>query len=447
MEKKFIYILLFFVLLPVLTAKAELFGAKEFYLDNGLRVIVVENHRVPIVKHMVWYKAGAADEIPGKGGSAHLLEHLMFRGTSNVSGQELNRLLEANGAESNAFTGQDMTAYHQLLDISRLELAMFLEADRMQNLKIKPDDFETERSIVFQERKERVDNNPLGSFREAVNRALWQEHPYARPVTGVDAEIKNLKKEDLLEFYRRYYAPNNAVLVLAGDIDVPTAKELAEKYYGEIPAAEVVETEMPELQSEFDATITMRKPDIKGSRILIMFAAPSYKVEAEDVYNLQVLAAYMGGGDTSKLYKKLVLESKKALGVSVDYNPISRSYGQFVVAMVPTDGERPQELVKAFENAWNEAMSEFSIDELEKIRKKMLAGLVYLRDNPEDAAYIVGSMAVAGVSLGEIEAQEDKLKALRLSEVHKVAEKLVRSAPKVIGILQPLEDGNDGEKQ
>ena len=154
-----------------------------------------------------------------------------------------------------------------------------------------------------------------------------------------------------------------------------------------------------------------------------------------------------GGGETSKLYKKLVLEDKKALSVSVDYNPISRSYGQFVIAMIPVDGVRPQELVKSFESAWNEAVSEFNITELEKIRKKMLAGLVYLRDNPEDAAYIVGSMAVAGVSLGEIEAQEDKLKAVRLSEVHKVAEKLVRSAPKVIGILQPLEDDNDGEKQ
>ena len=445
MGKNFIYILLFLGLLPVSVSRAELFGAKEFYLDNGLRVIVAENHRAPIVKHMVWYKAGAADEVPGKGGSAHLLEHLMFRGTSRVPNQELNRLLEANGAESNAFTGQDMTAYHQLLDISRLELAMFLEADRMQNLNIRPDDFETERSIVFQERKERVDNNPLGSFREAINRALWQEHPYARPVTGVDAEIKNLKKEDLIEFYQRYYAPNNAVLVLAGDIDVPTAKQLAEKYYGDIPTAKVIETEMPKLQPEFRATITMSKPDIRGGRVLVMFAAPSYKVEPERVYSLQVLAAYMGGGETSKLYKKLVLENKKALSVSVDYNPISRSYGQFVIAMIPADGVRPQELVKSFESAWNEAMSEFDIDELEKIRKKMLAGLVYLKDNPEDAAYIIGSMAVAGVSLDEIESQEEKLKAVHLSEVREAAEKLINSAPEVVGILQPLEE--NGEKQ
>ncbi len=445
MGRNFIYMLLFLGLLPVSASRAELFGAKEFYLDNGLRVIVAENHRAPIVKHMVWYKAGAADEVPGKGGSAHLLEHLMFRGTSRVPTNELNRLLEANGAESNAFTGQDMTAYHQLLDISRLELAMFLEADRMQNLNIRPDDFETERSIVFQERKERVDNNPLGSFREAINRALWQEHPYARPVTGVDAEIKNLKKEDLIEFYQRYYAPNNAVLVLAGDIDVPTARQLAEKYYGDIPTAKVIETEMPKLQPEFRATITMSKPDIRGGRVLVMFAAPSYQVESECVYGLQVLAAYMGGGETSKLYKKLVLEDKKALSVSVDYNPISRSYGQFVIAMIPADGVRPQELVKSFESAWNEAMSEFDIDELEKIRKKMLAGLVYLKDNPEDAAYIIGSMAVAGVSLDEIESQEEKLKAVRLSEVREAAEKLINSAPEVVGILQPLE--KNGEKR
>lgn len=439
MIRKFVYILALGLLLPF-SGKAEtgLFGAKEFFLDNGLRVIVVENNRVPIVKHMVWYKAGAADEIPGKGGSAHLLEHLMFRGTSKVPGQSLNRLLEANGAESNAFTGQDMTAYHQLLDISRLELAMFLEADRMQNLQISEDDFATEREIVFQERKERVDNNPAGRFREAISRTLWQEHPYARPISGTDAEIRGLQRSDMLEFYRRYYAPDNAVLVLAGDIDAATARRLAEKYYGAVPAAGKAETgEMPVLASGFKAAIDMSEPEIKGSRVMRLYAAPSYRKEPDDVYNLQVLAAYMGGGETSKLYKKLVLESKKALSISVDYNPVARSYGQFAVSMVPAEGISPEEVLEAFEQAWAEALAELNIDEAEKTKQKMLAGLVYLRDNPEDAAYIIGSMAVAGVSLAEIEAQEQKLKAVRYSEVRKAAEKLTKYAPQVTGILRP----------
>ena len=439
MFRKLVYILALGVLLPLSgRAEAGLFGAKEFVLDNGLRVIVAENRRVPIVKHMIWYKAGAADEVPGKGGSAHLLEHLMFRGTPKVPGQGLNRLLEANGAESNAFTGQDMTAYHQLLDISRLELAMFLEADRMQNLQISDEDFITERDIVFQERKERVDNNPAGRFREAVSRTLWQEHPYARPVSGTDAEIKGLRRQDMFDFYRRCYAPDNAVLVLAGDIDEAAARRLAEKYYGSIPpAGKPKADEMPVLAPGFKAVVDMSEPEIKGSRVMRLYAAPSYRTEPGEVYNLQVLAAYMGGGETSKLYKKLVLEDKKALSVSVDYNPVSRSYGQFAAAAIPAEGVSPEELLAAMDAAWDEALAELNIDETEKIKQKMLAGLVYLRDNSEDAAYIVGSMAVAGVSLAEIEAQEQKLKAVRYPEVRKAAEKLTKYAPQVTGILRP----------
>lgn len=419
-------------------ADAGLFDAQEFYLDNGLRVIVAENHRVPIIKHMVWYKSGAADETVGKGGSAHLLEHLMFRGTGEVKGQEFNRLMEANGAESNAFTGQDMTAYHQLLDISRLELAMFLEADRMRGLQVSDKDFAAERDIVFQERKERVDNNPAGRFREAVSRALWQEHPYGRPVSGTDAEIMNLQKSDIEDYYRRYYAPNNAVLVLAGDIDLPTAKRLAQKYYGGIKAAEALpQDDFAKLKPDFKAVIDMSEPDVQGYRVLRLYAAPSYAVEPDDAYNLQVLAEYLGGGETSKLYKKLVLQKKKALAINADYNPVSRSYGQFSVSAIPAAGVSPEELLAEIDTGWKEALAELNIDELEKVKQKMLAGLVYLRDNPEDAAYIAGSMAVAGADLSEIEGIEQKIKSVQYADVRRAAEKLTTHAPQVTGILRP----------
>ncbi len=419
-------------------ADAGLFDAQEFYLDNGLRVIVAENHRVPIIKHMVWYKSGAADEMVGKGGSAHLLEHLMFRGTKEVKGQEFNRLMETNGAESNAFTGQDMTAYHQLLDISRLELAMFLEADRMRGLQVSDKDFAAERDIVFQERKERVDNNPAGRFREAVSRALWQEHPYGRPVSGTDAEIMNLQKSDIEDYYRRYYAPNNAVLVLAGDIDLPMAKKLAQKYYGGIKAAEALpQGGFAELKSDFKAVIDMSEPEVQGYRVLRLYAAPSYTVEQDDAYNLQVLAEYLGGGETSKLYKKLVLQKKKALAVNADYNPVSCSYGQFSVSAIPAAGVSPEELLAEIDAGWKEALAELNIDELEKVKQKMLAGLVYLRDNPEDAAYIAGSMAVAGADLSTIEGIEQKIKSVQYADVRKAAEKMTTHAPQVTGILRP----------
>ena len=420
------------------SAAAGLFGVQEFWLENGLQVIVVENHRVPIVKHMLWYKTGAADEALGKGGSAHLLEHLMFRGTKKVEGQEFNRLMEVNGAESNAFTGQDMTAYHQLLDVSRLELAMFLEADRMRNLQINDDDFALERDIVFEERKQRIDNNPLGKFREVLAKTLWQEHPYARPVTGTDKEIMNLKKEDILSYYRNHYSPDNAVLVLVGDIDVKTAKKLTKKYYGSISKSEIKkESNFVGLADGFKAHIDMSESTVKGHRIWKIFAAPSYSKNKDDIYNLLVLAEYMGGDDTSKLYKKLVLEKKIALSVEVAYNPAARSLGQLSIAVIPAEGVEPEKVLQELELAWFDAINELNIDEIEKTKQKMSAGLVYLKDNPETAAYVIGSMIVSGANLQEVEEYENKLRKVRYPDVKKAAIILWNNNPQVVGILRP----------
>ena len=275
--------------------QAKLFNGEEFFLPNGMQVIVIPNHRVPVVKHMVWYKSGAVDEKPGKGGSAHLLEHLMFRGTPVIPGNRLNELLEANGAESNAFTSQDMTAYHQFLDISRLELAMFLEADRMKNLEIGDEDFELERSIVFQERKQRVDDNPAAVFGEYLQRALWQNHPYSRPVSGTEDEILSLNKKDVEDFYKLHYAPNNAILVLSGDIDPAMARRLADRYYGKLKRGLPVERpSLPQLRENFKSTVEMALPQVSSPRVVKFYAAPSYNQGRGAIYNLEVLADYMG---------------------------------------------------------------------------------------------------------------------------------------------------------
>ncbi|MBE6445288.1 MAG: insulinase family protein [Alphaproteobacteria bacterium] len=435
---KFLFLLL--LLFPLAVNAKGLFGAEEFYLANGMRVIVVPNHRVPVVKHMVWYKNGASDENIGKGGTAHLLEHLMFRGTKDVSGQKFNIMMEENGAESNAFTGQDMTAYHQFLDVSRLELAMLLEADRMVNLQFDNDAFVAERDIVFQERKQRVDNNPVGKFREALNRILWQQHPYSRPITGTDKEIRSLTQKDVSDYYKKYYVPNNAVLILAGDIDVNKARDLATKYYGDLKSREIEETNWPDVSEKFSATLDMQDEKISGVRILRAYIAPSFMKNPENVYDLQVLAAYMGGGDTSKLYKKLVLEQKKLLSISVDYDPVSRSYGTFSVSMIPNNGVSSDEALKELDKAWQEALSELDEQELDKIKRKLSAGLVYLKDNPEDAAYVVGSMAISGMSLEDIESQEQKIKNVELQRLLNSAKYLVASTSNVTGILRPKEN-------
>jgi len=439
MKTRFLHILLLCGLLAFSSgAQAKLFNGEEFFLDNGLRVIVLPNHKAPIAKQMLWYKSGGADELPGKGGSAHLLEHLMFRGTQKISGNEFNRLTEENGMDGNAFTGQDMTAYHQSLDVTRLELAMFLEADRMQNLDISDKDFELERDIVFQERKQRVDNNPAAYFGEALQRSLWQEHPYARPVTGMPEEIMSLTKDDVLAFYKEYYVPDNAVLVLSGDIDVAAARNLAQKYYGGLKKSSGVrKTDFPKLENSARIRVDMSRPQINGYRVVKTFAAPSVNYHPEDIYALSVLSAYLGEGETSRFYKKLVMDDKIAVDVSSSYDFASRSYGSFSISAIPQQGIEPEQLLSALNDEWKNSLKALTNAELEKVKNKMSAGMVYLRDNPNEAAAIVGAMAVAGMSLDDIEAQEEKIKAVTVKQVQEAARRLTENSPQIEGILRP----------
>ena len=422
-------------------ARAETFKIEEFFLENGLQVVVIENHKAPIIQQMLFYKVGAADEKIGQGGIAHLLEHLMFRGTQKVKGQAFNRILEENGAESNAFTSQDVTAYHELADISRLELAMFLEADRMQGLKISDADFLTERDIVYQERKQRVDNNPPAKFFEAVRKALWQNHPYSRPVTGQDSEIMSLSKEDALDFYRKHYAPNNAVLILSGDIDIATAKKLAQKYYGGLKAAEKEQTKFEKMPEVYRARIEMELPDVRLGRLIKIWAAPSFNYKPEQVYALDVLNEYLGGDENSPLYQKLVIRDKAALSVSTSYDAVTRSYGSFVLSAVPA-GENNAAFEKAVERAWTYALNQLTEEKLSLTKQKKLADLVYLTDSPVSLAQTAGYMAATGAGLEHLRNYGAHIEAVTLEQVKQAAAELRQTAPQATGVLYP-----EGNKQ
>ncbi len=438
MIKRFYHIISLLLLLaysPI--TQAQLFNGEEFKLDNGMRVVVVPNHKAPIIKHMVWYKVGSVDEVSGKGGLAHLLEHLMFRGTTKVKGSEFNKIMEENGAESNAFTTADFTVYHQTADISRLELLMFLEADRMENLQISDDDFVRERDIVFQERKQRIDNNPQGFSGEEIDRILWQNHSYGRPVIGTNEDIFNLTKKDAEDFYRQYYAPDNAVLILAGDIEPQTAKKLAEKYYGKInKKAQIKSESFAKLKNNIKNHIDMNLPEIKSERLLISTAAPSYNVNPKDVYALNVLAEYMGGDETAKLYKKLVLEQGVAIAVGTSYYPYARSYGEFNIGATPQKGEDLNDLLLKVRQAWDEALSELNEENLAAVKQKMVAGLIYLRDNPETAAMITGKMAGIGLDLSTIERQAELINNVSIEDVRRAAKHLY-SAPQIEALIRP----------
>ena len=420
------------------SADAFFENINQFKLNNGLQVVVIEDHKAPIVKQMLFYKVGSINEAIGKGGLAHLLEHLMFRGTPRFPGQQFNQIMESNGAISNAFTSQDVTAYHQFFDVSRLDKMMELEADRMQNLQINNDDFLAERNIVFQERKQRIDNNPSAKFYEALKKVLWQNHPYNRQVTGEDSEILNLQLTDAEDFYRKYYVPDNAVLVLSGDITVEKAHELSEKYFGNIKAQNYVsDLSLPALPQNYKASISMRLPDVKLGRMTNIYAAPSYNLDKDKIYALEVLAEYMGGDKNSPFYQKLVIQDKKALDINVGYNPISRSYGVFEIGLIPTDIERDN-LFLELDRAWNYALRKLDDEQLAMTKKKLLADLIYLEDNPEDIAELVGYIAATDVDLQELKNYEKGINQVTLKDVIAAVSYLQNEAPQVSGILYQL---------
>lgn len=406
-------------------ANAKIFDMHEFTLKNGLRVIVVPNHKAPIIMHMVWYKVGSVDEVLGKSGKAHLLEHLLFRGTKQIKDSEFNKIIDENGGNSNAFTGLDFTAYHQSLDITRLEVAMFLEADRMENLKFSKESFERERDIVFQERKQVIDNNPLGYFGELSRSMLWGNHPYGRPIIGSDEEIKSFEINDVKSFYNSFYAPNNAILVLSGDITLEEAKLLSERYYSRPEYREIGQRpDIKPIDKPFSAKLNIEVPNINSTRFNKFYVTHSYNTNKKKMYALSVLSKILGEGENSKLYKDLVKDKKIALTVSSYYNGFTRSYGSFAISAIPNLNQDINVFTKEFEISLKKSVFELSEEDVENAKKKMLAGLVYVKDNPNDAGYIVGTMATIGMSVDEIENYDENIRGVSFEDVREAAEEL-----------------------
>lgn len=424
MLKRIIYISIT-LLFCISTANAKLFEGEEFYLNNGMRVIVLPNHKAPIVAHQVWYKIGAADDPTGKAGTAHLLEHLMFKGTKKI--KDFDKIITENGGDGNAMTSYDYTAYHQKLDISKLELAMFLEADRMKNLTFDQEEFSKERDVVFNERKQVVENNPASEFYETFRRSLWQTHPYARPVIGTSAEIMGLNLSDAKTFYQNYYTPGNATLIISGDIDIATAKTLAKKYYEPIPDNRLKPvTDFPDISSGTEFQFEMRFPNIQTPRYY-----QSYIVKSRE-YALEILAKYLGEGKTSALYKSLVIKQKALLDISTSYMSVNRSYGSFSISALLKKEQDPSQIIS---KEMDKLVSQMSNEDLAKTKEKMLSGLIFLKDNPFDAAYLVGYMSVT-MSLAEINAWADNINAVTLTEV-KSAYQALKNATNQIGLLYP----------
>ncbi len=421
-------------------ALAGVFDPATFTLENGMQVVVISNHRVPIVSHMVWYKVGAADEEPGKSGLAHLLEHLMFKGTPSIPPGEFSKIVARNGGRDNAFTSSDYTGYYQNVAADKLELVMRMEADRMRNLVLDEANFRTELDVVLEERRSRTDNNPAALLSEQMEAALYLNSPYHRPVIGWPDEIAALSRDDALAFYRRWYAPNNAILVVAGDVTPETVRPLAEKYYGTIARADTpprARTEEPPHRAE-------RRVVLKDGRVAQpswsrLYLAPSLGAGARDMaYPLEVLADLVGGGATARLYRSLVVEKGAAAAISADYDPVAVGRTVFRVAATPRPGVPLDKLEALIEQELARIVKEgFTPDEIERAKTRLRASAAYGRDSLHTGAQTLGQALASGVSVEEVEAWPDRIEAVTPEQVAKAAASVFNPVSSVTGLLLP----------
>jgi zinc protease len=406
------------------TASATVFSPETFMLDNGMQVVVVSNPRVPVVTHMVWYKVGAADEGPGESGVAHFLEHLMFKGTPSYPNGEFSKILARNGGQENAFTSYDYTGYFQTVARDRLELVMGMEADRMTNLVLSSEDIDTERLVVLEERRSRTDNNPSALLREQVNAALFLNHPYRRPIIGWEHEIQQLDQDAIIGFYRRWYAPNNAILIVAGDISAAELQPLAEQYYGTIPVAATPARARPtEPPHRAERYVTYRDARVRQPSWQQVYLAPSYVTgDTSQAYPLEILADVLGGGATSRLYRSLVIEQKLAISAGAYYDPGNLGPGRFSVYASPQPGVEFATLIAAVEAEVSKVIDQgISEDELSRSVRSMMASAIYARDSLSTAPRVLGAALTSGQTIEDVESWPDRIAQVALADVQKAA--------------------------
>ena len=435
--------LLMAALLAALPARAAQITTGR--LENGMQIVVLEDHRAPVVMHMVWYRVGAADEPPGKSGIAHLLEHLMFKGTEKMAAGEFSKVVALNGGSDNAFTSWDYTAYYQRIAADRLELVMGMEADRMRHLRMSEADFATEREVVLEERSQRTDSNPNALFREQRRAAQFLNHPYGIPVSGWRHEVAALGREDAYAFYRRFYAPNNAVLIVAGDVSPDAVMALARKHYGALaPSPDLPERMRPQEPPQ----LVERRMRYVDSRISQPYMVRSYLAAERDpgdqrmAARLTLLAELLGGdAATSVLGRKLMFEARKAVYVNAGYDGTALDDTTFSLVMVPTPDQSPEEA----EAALDAAIAEFLADGVDpeqfaRIKMQLRAQKIYDEDDIESLGREYGAALSAGLRIEDVQAWPDLLQQISAEEVLAAARDVFDRRRAVTGWALPEEE-------
>ncbi|MGF1630569.1 MAG: M16 family metallopeptidase [Kiloniellaceae bacterium] len=433
-------ILLAVAFAPIAPALAKVFDPVSFTLDNGLQVVVVVNRRAPIVHHSVWYRVGAADEQAGESGLAHFLEHLMFKGTESLAPGEFSQIIAANGGRENAFTSWDYTGYFQNVAADRLEIMMKNEADRMANLRLTDAVVLPEREVVREERRSRIDNEPSSQLGELSRAIQFLNHPYRIPIIGWDHEIEQLSTQAAIDFYDKWYAPNNAVLIVAGDVEPEAVRDLAEKYYGVIPAKDIPERKrVIEPPQNAPREVRLTSARVRQPQVSISYLAPSYRQAAgNEAYALQVASEIVGGGATARLYSRLVVEQGIAGAAGAGYSPSNYDYSTFQFYVAPRPGQEVEpaeaalraEVAKLLESGVTE-------DEVAAAKKRLVAGAVFARDNLSTAPRAIGAALMTGGTLEQLEAWPERIAEVTADDVNAALREVLRDEQSVTSYLLP----------
>jgi len=411
----------------------------HFALANGLQVVVVPDHRAPVVTHMIWYKVGAADETPGKSGLAHFLEHLMFKGTAQNPGNTFSQKIAAIGGQENAFTTADYTGFFQRVPREHLKEMMAFEADRITGLVLTDEVVRLELNVVLEEQNMRVANNPSSRLSEQMDAALFLNHPYGRPTIGWRSEIESLTRDDALTFYRRFYTPNNAIVVVAGDVTPDEVKAGAEQTYGKVaPRAEILPRRRPqEPQQEAPRTVTLADARVEQPSISRYYLAPSRTTAKEGVSEaLEVLAHALGSGSNSRLYRTLVVEQSVALNAGAYYSGTAVDYGKFGVYGSPKPGKTLHDVEAAIDAVLAD-VSEHGItaEELELSKNRLIADAVYAQDNQATLARWYGAALATGETVEMVRDWPEAIRAVTGDAVREAAKTWLNRRASVTGYL------------
>lgn len=415
--------------------------ATHFTLENGLELVVIPDRRAPVVTHMIWYRVGAADDPAGQSGVAHFLEHLMFKGTDKYPAGALDRMVSELGGDTNAFTNADVTAYFQTIPPDALDEMMDIEADRMRNLVLPPDVIDAERDVVLDERRQRIEARPQSILAEEMNATIFQNHPYRIPVIGWEHEIADLSREDALDFYDRYYAPNNALVVVAGDVEPKAVRDLAEETYGQVAGGpDLPERRRPaEPPQDTSRTVTYADDRVTLPSFSRNWVVPSYRTApAGEAEALDLLSAVLSDGIRSRLYQKLVVETGMAASAGASYSGSSYDYGTFALFGTPRPGTGLEALEQAIYAEIDDIIANGITEaELERVKRRYIRSTIFARDDQGNMAQTYGVWLTTGRTIEDVAAWPDRIGAVTAQDVQAVAEKYLRPEIAVTGYLLP----------